>query len=156
MKYVIDTEFDSFGGELISLALIREDRECIYLIYPTKAKNLWVRENVVPVLWRVPSPMPGGMPVEVSSFAEGARRIKQFLDQDKDVPHIIADWPEDIANFCKALMVDRGQMVNIPHFTTECIRGIDVWPNMYPGAVQHNAWWDATMFLLKLRELGAA
>ena len=33
MRYFLDTEFNGFGGELLSLALVREDGASIYLLY---------------------------------------------------------------------------------------------------------------------------
>ena len=33
-------------------------------------------------------------------------------------------------------------MVNIPHLSFEVHR-VDAYPTALPGAVQHNAWWDA-------------
>ena len=59
MKYFLDTEFNEFGGELISLALVREDGESIYLVYPDLPEyGAWVKEHVVPIIWSIPSPLP--------------------------------------------------------------------------------------------------
>lgn len=32
MRYTLDTEFNGFGGDLLSLALVREDGESLYLV----------------------------------------------------------------------------------------------------------------------------
>jgi hypothetical protein len=57
MKYYLDTEFNEFGGELISLALVREDGESLYLVYPEPKDGYgeWVKDNVVPIISDLPS-----------------------------------------------------------------------------------------------------
>lgn len=138
MNYYLDTEFDGFGGPLLSLALVREDGESLYLTYITRTvEEAWVKENVVPIMRSVP--------FEVSvvncGYMGGAYRIAEFLQGD-DSPHIHTDWPDDIRYFCQAIIVGPGQMVSIPHLTFEVHR-VDAYPTDLPGAIQHNAWWDA-------------
>ena len=67
--------------------------------------------------------------------------IAAFLKGD-GCPEIIADWPDDIAYFCKAIVTGPGQMVNIRFLRFELHR-VDAYPTTLPGAVQHNALWDA-------------
>ncbi len=140
MNYTIDTEFDGFGGDLISLALVREDNESLYLVYKETATDPWVQQNVIPILWSIPSPLPG-MAFKVDDQLDGARRIRHFLALDPK-PHIISDWPDDISYFCKSIITSPGYMIDIPRFSAEVIR-IDAYPTNLKGAVQHNAWWDA-------------
>ena len=147
MKYYLDTEFNEFGGELISLALVREDALSLYLVYPDlKEYGPWVKENVVPILWKIPSPTIIKA-YEVKSIQEGARRIQSFLADDPH-PVIITDWPDDIRYFCQAIITGPGMMINIPGLVFQMLR-VDAYPTTLEGAVQHNAWWDA----MALREL---
>ena len=144
MRYYLDTEFDGFGGNLLSLALIREDGPSLYLVYTDHAaQEPWVRENVLPIMRSVPYEVT----VVNCSMQGGAARIAEFLAGD-DMPHINTDWPDDVAYFCKAIIVGPGFMVDIPHLMFEVHR-VDAYPTDLPGAVQHNAWWDA----MALRQL---
>ena len=139
MFYFIDTEFNEFGGDLISLALVREDNESIYIIYPLPENpGPWVSDHVIPVLKEVPSPMPG-MLYEVNSLAEGAVIIQNFIGKD-DRPCVIADWPEDLIHFNRALLTGPGQMVNMPNIVMQVVQSKYL---QLEGAVRHNAWHDA-------------
>jgi hypothetical protein len=56
MRYFLDTEFNGFGGELISLALVPEhgDQE-FYVVLPLpETLHPWVERHVVPYLSSVP------------------------------------------------------------------------------------------------------
>lgn len=140
MMYFIDCEFNSFGGELLSLALIREDGKSLYLLYPEPEYiNNWVLKNVIPIMEDLPEQIER---FYLTDWQEGAHRIADFLSDDPGVPHIIADWPDDIKYFCQAVITGPGQMAKIARFATEVVR-VDSWPNTLDGAVQHNAWWDA-------------
>lgn len=143
MKYFIDTEFNEWGGELISLALIREDNESIYITYKMKDEpGPWVKEHVMPILWSIPSPLPG-MAYKDLTHIEAAMVIANFLNYSAEVPHIIADWPSDIQYLCQALIVGSGQTVNIRQYTMEVNRDLNYNSTEVPGAIAHNAWWDA-------------
>lgn len=147
MLYFLDTEFNGFGGELMSMGLVREDGKSLYLLFGVPAKvEPWVAENVVPILASVPAEVE---PRTVGQ-QEGARAIAQFLAGDPQ-PRIVTDWPDDIRYFCQAVIVGPGQMVNIPGLTFHMVR-VDAYPTTLAGAVQHNAWWDA----MALRERLAA
>lgn len=139
MKYYLDCEFDGFGGDLISMALVRNDGESIYLVYKEEATDPWVQANVIPHLWNIPSPLPG-MAYKVDQL-NGAHQLREFFADDRK-PHIVSDWPDDIAYFCKSIITAPGFMINIAGFTTEVAR-VDAYPTRLSGAVQHNAWWDA-------------
>lgn len=142
MIYFLDTEFNEFGGEIISLALVRQDGESIYLVYPEPKSGYgsWVKDNVVPILWSIPSPLTG-MAYALTSSEEGSRFISRFLKDDPD-PVIITDWPDDIRYFCQELITGPGMMVDVDNLTFRMVR-IDAYPTELPLAVQHNAWWDA-------------
>lgn len=141
MNYFLDTEFDGFGGDLLSLALVRQDgAKALYVILDRAYQPCtpWVEENVKPLMEQVPA----GLPIWKGLTAEEtARAIAAFLLGDER-PHVIADWPDDIAYFCRALMTGPGEMVAKRHITFEMMR-VQAYPSTLEGAVQHNAYWDA-------------
>lgn len=134
MRYFLDTEFNEWMGDLISLALVRADGVSIYLATKCESPKPWVRENVMPIIEAGKSP-------EWIAPNEFGTRIVRFLDDDP-APLIIADWPDDIRLFCQALITGPGQMVAITNIAFQMV-SVCPYPTDLPGAVQHNAWWDA-------------
>jgi hypothetical protein len=65
---------------------------------------------------------------------------------------VISDWPDDIKYFCQELITGPGKMVDIPGITFEVVR-VDAWPNKIPGALQHNAYWDAIALKMKCEQI---
>lgn len=100
MRYFLDAEFNGFGGDLISLALVPEDGSLPPFYEPVAcaAPTAWVAENVLPVLKTTPL-----------SRAEVADRFAEYLIDDED-PLLVADWPEDIAHAARLLITGPGQM----------------------------------------------
>lgn len=72
--------------------------------------------------------------------------------EDPD-PIIISDWPADIRYFCDLIEFPMGEMAKIAGLKFEMHR-VDAYPTTLPGAIQHNAWWDAMALrhLLTTRE----
>lgn len=140
MRYYLDTEFNGFGGELLSLALVREDNYSLYIIYEFNGTyEPWVKENVVPIMYAAPG-IPRLWFKEIDRLT-GANAIRAFLQDDK-TPHIISDWPDDIRYFCQSIITGPGVMVSIPQLDFS-IRRVDAYPTTLENAVQHNALWDA-------------
>ena len=55
MDYYLDTEFNGFGRQLLSTALVREDGESLYAVLPPPAEpDPWVAANVLPLILDVP------------------------------------------------------------------------------------------------------
>jgi hypothetical protein len=52
MRYFLDTEFNGFGGELISIALVPEVQSLAPFYEAIECTNpiAWVKDNVLPVL----------------------------------------------------------------------------------------------------------
>lgn len=149
MKYYLDTEFDGFAGRLLSLALVREDDNALYLIYSgAEISDPWVKENVAPILKAVPNHVAA---IECSHLG-GALQIERFMRGDPN-PVIITDWPDDVSYFCKAVITDPGEMVGLPRLAFEVHR-VDAYPTTLPGAIQHNAWWDAAALKHLLTSVG--
>ena len=144
MHYFLDTEFNGHGGELISLVLVEGNggRE-LYLYTPMKrTPHVWVKENVIPIIECV-----GAKPTVIDPWQFG-HLIAGFLRLDP-TPVIITDWPDDISYFCKCLITGPGQMVTISNLIFQMFR-VDSYPTTLPGAVQHNALWDARALRHKL------
>lgn len=150
MRYLLDTEFNEFGGDLISLALVSEDGEReLYLATPCANPGDWVRAHVMPFV-RVVDAIP-----ELIAPDLFGRFIAAFLADDPSYPTIIADWPDDIRYFCQALITAPGEMVAIPRLSFELVR-VDAYPTELVGAVQHNALWDARALRRKIFPLSRA
>lgn len=137
MKFYLDCEFNSFGGELISLALVSEDEERrFYEVLPFDHMKLhpWVEKNVIPVLFRKPR----------NNLIKFRQKLAGFL-RDNAVNNeitIVADFPEDIAYFCKALIVGPGNAIDTPniHFIMDRVNLVNTADY---SMVPHNAMEDA-------------
>ena len=130
MRLFLDTEFNGFGGGLISMALVPEDgaiREFYKELEMREQLEPWVRDNVVPHLVLVPS-----------SYNEFQQSLAQYLREIGECT-IIADWPDDIRYFCEALITGPGEMISFKHtIKFELDLGIN-----YESLVPHNALHDA-------------
>ncbi|HLY89060.1 MAG TPA: hypothetical protein VKQ27_08755 [Acetobacteraceae bacterium] len=137
MRYYLDTEFNGFGGQLLSLALVREDGESMYWVSSHNCDQHWdgwVLQNVVPLYHECP--------VEADMATPLPQQIMNLMDGDGE-PVIVTDWPDDIRYFCQAIITGPGQMIPLPDGLEFELRRVDAYPTTLPGAVQHNAWWDA-------------
>jgi hypothetical protein len=139
MRYYLDCEYDGFGGELISFALVPEDggEELYLVIKHDRSFNDWVERHVVPYLWTVPDqhrhdPLDRVAAAELlSSWLAGLRAVE-----------IIADWPDDLALFARLLTTSNGQMVAMPALTLRLVR-LPGFSTARNSAVPHNALHDA-------------
>jgi hypothetical protein len=138
VRYYLDTEFNGFGGALLSLALVPEDGQEFYVtlqcddpVFP------WVERNVVPYLDNVPV----GLVSPRMTRREAADALAAYLGTDPQ-PELVADWPEDITQFCSLLMIGPGLMVPVPPMTFRLLplQGFSPAAN---SAVPHNALHDA-------------
>jgi len=147
-RYFFDTEFNGFGGALLSAAIVREDGEMLYfideeqcaLLLVNHAMDAWVETNVLPILH--------SQPVEVTAIIAPARGwgplISNFIYRPREVPQVFADWMSDIADLMNLFITGPGTAVPMGHITNlTCLRHLDVYPTDLPGAIQHNAAWDA-------------
>ena len=139
MQYFLDTEYNGWGGALISLALVPEDGgEELYVTLAIQGPlEPWVERHVLPYLDHVPEALKAPRLVR----EEAARLIAYYLAADPD-PLILADWPEDIAQFNMLLLTGPGLMVTMPRLRFELlpIPGFSTAAN---SAVPHNALHDA-------------
>lgn len=135
MLYFLDTEFNGFGGDLISLALVSEMGKELYIATPCAEPAEWVKENVIPII-----ECEGARPHYAQPDQFG-RIVARFLAGDRAAV-IVADWPDDIRYLCQTFITGPGEMVAIPQLQFQMLR-VDSYPTELPGAVQHNALWDA-------------
>jgi hypothetical protein len=100
--FFIDTEFNEFRGELISLALFSITGHHFYEVLECKNPGPWVKENVIPVLNKDPIP-----------YQEFQKKLQSFINRWDDI-HIIADWPEDLQHFNSVLINGPGTTIQTP------------------------------------------
>jgi hypothetical protein len=130
MKFWLDTEFNEYLGELISLALVAQDgREWYGVRHTTESVGAWVREHVLPVLGAEPQ---NDLDLRVS--------LIQFLAQ-YETHEVIVDFPEDIVYFCRFLTPGPGEWRG-PDSMTFTLRD-DLPDTSKTSAVPHNALEDA-------------
>jgi hypothetical protein len=138
MRYFLDTEYNGWGGALLSLALVPDDGEELYLTLDWDgALEPWVERHVVPYLDTVPEPMVSPR----LGRADAARAVSHFLAGDSE-PLIVADWPEDIAQFNALLLTGPGTMVEVPPLTFRFIE-LSGFSTAANSKVPHNALHDA-------------
>jgi hypothetical protein len=148
MLYFLDTEFNGFGGEIISFALVREDGEALSLVFGCDDPEDWVKEHVMPFLHsgKVSHPDP------TIPRSDAGKMIAAFLKSDPD-PVVVADWPDDIRYMCELVITGPGMMVGIKSLAFRMVR-VDSYPTTLKGAVQHNAYWDAMALRFELGKGG--
>ena len=132
MILFIDCEYTGFGGDLISMALLPLDPAgaSFYQVVvppPTATIDSWVADNVLPHIAGEPH----------ATREEFAQALQQYLAQFEAI-HLVADWPEDIALFCMALLTGPGMRIDTPPLTMEVRRDIDT----ELSAVPHHAYHD--------------
>lgn len=139
MKFYLDCEFDGWVGALISMALVSEDGDEFYWAINDNegwVKDEWVKANVLPILR-----CDGAAVTQHNDLAGGLERFLAKAAEHTNA-HIVVDWPDDVAYFCRAMITGAGQRINTPPLTFEVTR-VDAYPTTLAGAVQHNALWDA-------------
>lgn len=129
MILFIDTEFNQWQGELISMALVSELGEKVFyeVVEFSEEPKPWIKENVLPILNKKPIP-----------YREFQTKLKTFLSQFAKV-HLIADYPDDLAYFCQVVITGPGEWFEIPLLTME----VDVRLTAKGSKVPHNALEDA-------------
>lgn len=132
MKLFIDTEFNDFQGELISIALVDENKDYFYGSLGCADPSPWVAEHVMPIIKKDPI-----------TRIELQLAMHLFLS-GYDSIHIVADWPEDIRHFCDLLITGPGMRIDTPPLTMEVLRVDTV------SELPHNALCDAMALQLEI------
>ncbi len=132
MRYFLDAEFNGFGGQLISLALVPEDRNAtpFYAALPCLEPEPWTAEHVMPVLATVP--------IERAAMTQ---KLADYLRSDSD-PLVVADWPEDIAHLALLMVTGPGSRLATPTLMFELL-DLPLFDAETKSAVPHNARNDA-------------
>ena len=138
MRYFLDTEYNGLGGSLMSLALVPDDGDELYLTFKTEEPLAeWVERNVVPYLDSVPE--------QIScprlSRHDAGHELERYLRHDHE-PLIVADWPEDISKFCDLLVTGPGKMLELRHLTFRLVP-MSNFSTAANSKVPHNALHDA-------------
>ena len=158
MRYFLDTEFNGFGGDLISLALVERHllgTELYIMNKEAVISDSWVRENVEPYI-------DIGTPVICCGEEFMARELKEYLDDamDPDSIDIIADWAADFQHFSN-LLAHIGRLGGFKE-TIECTMSLINTPPLSPK-VPHNAlsdaralrdWWVSNDKAITITDLG--
>lgn len=144
MNYFLDTEFDGMGGPLLSMGLVREDGLALYatLRLERPIQSQWVKDNVMKVMYDIPSHGIDYKLIDCKPYTLAVSLGNLLMMDPDNLPNIVADWPDDIKYFCEALIVGPGQMVDTGPVSF-LIQRVDAYPTDLPGAVRHNAYWDA-------------
>ena len=152
-RFYIDCEFDGHNGPLLSLAIVGDDTRSVHIRTHETARDPWVISNVVPIMDHHEAPASQWIPL--NAVGESIRKFFRNVAQ----PVIVADSPVDIGRFCTALSTgeDGGWISTDYQKMTFEVYNVDCYPTDLPGAVQHNAWWDAMALrhLLRARFLAS-
>lgn len=147
-RFYIDCEFDGHAGDLLSIAVVCEDGRSLHVdAIDTTATDPWVIANVVPLLGEHEADQ------DISTFRDNIGAVLRRFIAVRE-PVIIADSPVDIGRFCRALSTDSDggwASTDYASMTFE-VHNVDCYPTDLPGAVQHNAWWDAMALRHKLAQ----
>ena len=122
----------------MSLALVPEEGEELYLTLDWEGElEDWVERNVVPYLDSVPEMLVSPR----LSRGDAARAISHYLAGDAE-PLIVADWPEDIAQFNMLLLTGPGTMTEVPPLRFQFVE-LSGFSTAANSTVPHNALHDA-------------
>ena len=127
MTLYLDTEFNGFGGALISLALVSSrDHDEFYGVLPLPTRvHPWVAEHVVPFLFADPEP-----------HHKFRARLAAYLRKHAG-ERIVADWPEDFTHLMHSICEPGGVSLEL-----ELVLWLVNSSKLYPK-VPHNALSDA-------------
>jgi hypothetical protein len=138
LRYFLDTEYNGVGGTLLSLALVPDEGDELYLTFKTDEPIVeWVEQHVVPYLDHVPEQLAWGR----LSYEDAAQALEHYLRHDEEVV-IVADWPEDVAQFCNLMITGPGDMIDVRHVTFRLLP-LSNFSTAENSKVPHNALHDA-------------
>jgi hypothetical protein len=130
-KLFLDTEFNGFGGRLMSMALVPEDSKTAEFYCELEISDQldpWVREHVAPHMFLVPS-----------TYSQFQRKLMLYLNTVGSVT-VVADWPDDIRYFCEAMITGPGECIALINSKINFELDMTI---QYVSLVPHNALHDA-------------
>ena len=138
MRYFLDTEYNGIGGALLSLALVPDDGDELYITLRTAEELVeWVDRHVVPYLDSVPEQLS----CPRLRREDAAEALERYLRHDEE-PLIFADWPEDIAQFCNLMITGPGDMIDVRRLSFR-LAPMSNFSTAANSRVPHNALHDA-------------
>jgi hypothetical protein len=138
MRYFLDTEYNGVGGELLSLALVPDDGDELYLTLKSESPRVdWVERHVVPYLDSVPEQLT----CPRLERNDAAHAVERYLKHD-EAPLIFADWPEDVAQFCNLMITGPGDMIELRNLCFHLVP-MSNFSTAANSKVPHNALHDA-------------
>ena len=118
-----------------------DDGDDFYLTFKTDEPiSEWVQQHVVPYLDTVPEQLS----CPRLSRPDAADALERYLRHDEE-PLIVADWPEDVSQFCSLLITGPGDMVELRHLTFR-LTPMSNFSTAANSKVPHNALHDARAF----------
>ncbi len=138
MRYFLDSEYNGVGGALLSLALVPDDGDELYLTFRASEPLIdWVDQHVAPYLDSVPEQLR----CPRLDRADAADALERYLRHDRE-PVIVADWPEDVAQMCNLMITGPGEMIEARHVTFRLVP-MSNFSTAANSKVPHNALHDA-------------
>jgi len=131
MKIWLDTEFNGWGGDLISMALVPEYGEEFYEVLKCEHPSNWVLEHVMHNLNK-PS-------ISLESFKQ---KLAQYINQWPEV-HIVATWPTDYIHFMDMFLLGDGMKIKHPNVVMEMPMPNKTAAQIMMQCTTHNALDDA-------------
>ena len=115
-----------------------DDGDELYLTFMTDEPIAdWVERHVMPYLDAVPEQLS----CPRLSRSDAVHALELYLRHD-DEAVIVADWPEDVAQFCNLLITGPGDMVELRHLTFRLVP-MSNFSTAANSKVPHNALHDA-------------
>lgn len=131
MKLWLDTEFNGWGGELISIAMVDEHGREFYEVLPCANPTKWVLDNVLPNLNKKP------VDKQYLQF-----KLGEFLNHYHSVD-IHASWPEDFIHLMSLCLAGPGYKIALPEMTMRLVKPTPEGKTIMAGITSHNALDDA-------------
>lgn len=129
MTVFVDTEFNGFGGTLISIGLVSDHERCddFYAVYDIpEHPTPWVAENVLPVLGTKPTP-----------GAVFKKKLMDYLYRHTGET-IVGDWHEDLIHLLRLLETSPGEAYR-PDLTLRLVRPTEPLQSAVPHHALHDA-----------------
>jgi hypothetical protein len=131
MKIWLDTEFNGWGGNLISMGMIAENGQTFYEVLNCENPTLWVEKNVMPYLNK-----------HHLSYGEFQYKALYYLRQF-DTCEIYASWPDDFVHLLKLLVLGGGVKLSVPPLSMHMVVPTPETIKIMQSNVTHNALDDA-------------
>ena len=146
MAFYVDFEFDGHGGNVLSAGIVSDVDDGMHIsVSDAKVTDLWVQRNVMPLMQSHAAPRSHHVRTNEIGYL-----IREYIGAHD--PTFFADSPVDIWRLCQVLTTDAdGAWASCDYSAMGFfVRNVDCYPTDLPGAVQHNAWWDAMALRHKL------